>query len=118
MSNQNFPSAVRNATLVGADNKRTPAGVRIKAVLAVIAVPGVDSVQLVIEQKDPASGAYSQLLAAAARTATGTDTLDLGAGVSTVANRSSGESVPDTFRIRVIHSAASNFTYSVSITEN
>lgn len=117
MSNQSFPSAVRAATLVGDDNRKVPGNHGLKAILNVTAVPGTDTVQLVIEGKDPVSGAYFTILSAAARVATGTDVLTIQPGGAVTANVSANDSVPDTYRARVVHSAGSSFTYSVSITE-
>lgn len=117
MSNQSYASAVRTATLVGDDNKKVPGNRGVKAILDVTAVPGVDTVQLVIENKDPVSGKYVQALAAAARVATGTDTLTVYPGIAVSANVSASDSLADTYRIRVVHSAGSSFTYSVSVTE-
>lgn len=117
MSNQQAASVVRNATLVGADNKKVPGGKRIKAVLDVTAVPGVDTVQLVIEGKDVASGKYIQILAAAARAGAGTDVITVGSGLPVTANVSANDELPEFYRFRVVHSAGTNFTYSVGITE-
>ena len=117
MSNQTFPSAVRTASLVGDDNRKVPGNVGCKVVFSVTAVPGVDTVQLVIEGRDPASGAYYTMLQAAARVATGTDVLTIAPGITAAANVSAADSLPDVYRVRVAHSAASSFTYSLSVTE-
>lgn len=117
MSNQSYASAVRAATLVGDDNKKVPGSRGIKAVLDVTAVPGVDTVQLVIENKDPVSGKYVNVLSAAARVGAGTDTLTVQPGGPVTANIAANDQMADTYRIRVVHSAGSNFTYSVSVTE-
>jgi hypothetical protein len=117
MSNQAFASAVRAATLTGDDNKKVPGANGVKATISVTAVPGVDTVQLVIETKDRVSGTYKQLLAAAARAGAGVDVLTVYPGIAVTANVSASDSIDDTYRIRVIHSAASNFTYSVGVTE-
>ena len=117
MSNQAYASAVRAATLVGDDNKKVPGSRGVKAVLNVTAVPGVDTVQLVIENKDPVSGVYTQVLAAVARAGAGADTLTVQPGGPVTANVAANDQVADTYRIRVVHSAGTNFTYSVSVTE-
>jgi len=117
MSNQSYASAVRSATFVGDDNKKVPGNHGCIAILNVSAVPGVDTVQLVIEGKDPVSGAYYTVLSAAARVATGTDVLQVQPGGPVTANVSANASLPDTYRIKVTHSAGSNFNYSVSVTE-
>jgi hypothetical protein len=117
MSNQSYPSAVRAATLVGDDNKKIPGNRGLKAILNVTAVPGVDTVQLVIEGKDPVSGVYFTVLQAAARAGAGTDVLTVYPGITVTANVSAADLLPDTYRVRVVHSAGTNFTYSVSVTE-
>jgi hypothetical protein len=117
MSNQNYASAVRNATLVGADNKKVPGSSGVKAVLDVTAVPGVDTVQLVLEHKDPVSGKYVQMLAGAAGAGIRTDTLTIYPGAAVAANVSASDVLPDDYRFRVVHSAGTNFTYSVRLTE-
>lgn len=117
MSNQGYASAVHAATFVGDDNKKVPGNRGIKVVLDVTAVPTVDTVQLVVENKDPVSGKYVQVLAAAARVAVGTDTLTVYPGIAVSANVSASDAIADTYRVRVVHSAATNFTYSISVTE-
>jgi hypothetical protein len=117
MSNQIYQSATRSATLVGDDNKKNPGNHGCIAVLNVTAVPGVDTVTLIIEGKDPASGTYYPVLTAAARVASGQDVLQVQPGGAVTANVSANASLPDTYRARVIHSAGTAFTYSLSITE-
>lgn len=117
MSNQAYNSAVRAATFTGDDNKKIPGMSGVKVVLDVTAVPGVDTVQLVIENKDPVSGKYVQVLAAAARAGAGTDTLTVMPGGAVTANVSANDAIADTYRVRVVHSAATNFTYSIGVTE-
>jgi len=117
MANQKYNSAVRSATFVGDDNTKIPGMRGIKAFLDVTAVPGIDTVQLVIEAKDALSGKYVALLSAAARVATGTDMLTVYPGVAVTANVSASDVVPDIYRARVIHSAGTSFTYSLSVVE-
>jgi hypothetical protein len=117
VSHQKYGSAVRSATLVGDDNTAVPDARSITAILDVTAVPGVDTVQLIIEGKDPLSGKYYTVLQGATRVATGTDVLTVAPGITVTANVSAAAVVPSVYRVRVIHSAASNFTYSVSVRE-
>ena len=126
MSLQRYSSAVRSATFVGDDNKPPPVGVNaITAVLDATTVPGTDTVQLVIEGRDPLSGKYYQIAASSARVAAGTDVLQVGQGLPAsspasaagVVVASANAAVPATYRARVIHSAGSNFTYSLSCHE-
>lgn len=117
MSNQSYASAVRLATFVGDDNRKVPGNRGVKAVLNVTAVPGVDTVQLVIEGKDPTSGTYYTVLQAAARVGAGQDVLTVAPGVVATANVSVPDELPDVYRARVVHSAGTNFTYSLSLAE-
>lgn len=117
MSNQSYASAVRNATLVGDDNKKVAGNKGVKAVLDVTVVPGVDTVQIVIENKDPVSGKYVQVLAGLAGAGVRTDTLTVYPGQAAAANVAANDNVADTYRARVVHSAGTNFTYSLSLTE-
>lgn len=117
MSNQSYASAVRNALFTGDDNKKVPGNKGCTVVFNVTAVPGVDTVTLTIEGKDPVSGVYFTLLTAAARVATGTDVLTVYPGVTETANVDFSGILPDTYRVRVIHSAGTNFTYSIGVTE-
>ena len=117
MSNQSYASSVRNATLIGADNPKVVGARGVKAVLNVTAVPGVDTVQLIIEGRDPVSGAYYTVIAAAARVASGIDVLTVYPGITVAANVAVSDALPDVYRGRVVHSAGSNFTYSLSLAE-
>ena len=117
MSNQIYPSAVRSATFTGDDNREVPGSWGAEVALNVTSVPGTDTVQLVVEGRDPASGQYYPILSAAARAAVGMDVLTISPGVTAVANVSAADVLPDTYRARVVHSAGTPFTYSLSVTE-
>lgn len=105
-------SAVKAATQTLADQtNRSHKGIQVT--LDVTVVPGTDTVTLSIQRKDPTSGKYSTILAAAARVATGTDVLTVYPSIPDEANLRQAQVLPDTFRLLVTHSAASNFTYSV-----
>jgi hypothetical protein len=117
MSNQIFPAAARSATFIGGDNARSGLNKGCKVAMVVTAVPGVDTVQLVIEGRDPASATYYTMLQAAARVAAGTDILTMYPGETNTANVSVNDQIPDVYRVRVVHSGAGVFTYSVSVSE-
>lgn len=117
MSHQTFPRAARSASLIGDDNIASPGALSITAMLDVSAVPGTDTVQLVVEGKDPALGKYYPVLSATARAAVGTDVLTIARGIATVANVSANAVVPSVYRVRVVHSAGSAFTYALSVRE-
>ena len=118
MSIQKFPSAVRAATFAGDDNAKNPANVGCKVHFNVSAVPGVATVQLVIEGKDAISGLYYTILQGAAQVGTGLFVYTVYPGVAAVANVSASDTLPDTYRVRVVHSAGTNFTYSIHVVES
>lgn len=117
MSNQSYASAVRSATFVGDDNRKVPGSRGCKVTLNLTAVPGTDTVQPIIEGKDRVSGAYYPILTGAAQVATGVYVLTVLPGAAVTANVSASDALPDTYRVRVVHSAGSNFTYSLSVDE-
>lgn len=122
-------SAVRTSTqvLLGADiidpaknGLRSGINQEVSGIIAylnVTSVPGTDTVQLVLEEQDPASGTWSQIAATTATAATGLVKLKLKQAIAAVAATTTLVQVQDTmpaiWRLRVIHSAASNFTYSL-----
>lgn len=117
MSNQRYPSAVHSATFVGDDNRKVPGQVGCKVTMTVTVVPGVDTVQLVIEGKDEVSGVYYAILSSVAGAGLGTVVLTVQPGITPAANVAVADVLPDVYRIRVVHSAASAFTYSVGVAE-
>jgi len=88
--------------------------------LNITAVPGVDTVQLVLEEIDPLSGVVTSLAASTATAVTGMVRLKMFPAITAVAASTAGVTVQDilpaNWRIRVVHSAASNFTYSLGVT--
>jgi len=106
-------SAVRAATNFTADQVNPNArGVRVS--YNITAVPGTDTITVQIQGKDPVSGNYFTILAGAAQVATGQKPdLIVYPGVTATANVAVSEPLPRTWRVNVVHSAASNFTYSV-----
>lgn len=117
MSNQKYPSAVHTATFVGDDNRKVPGSIGCKVTLAVTVVPGVDTVQAVIEGKDEVSGTYYAILSSVAGAGLGAVVLTVHPGVTPAANVAVADALPDVYRVRVVHSAGSSFTYSVGVVE-
>lgn len=117
MSNQSYASAVRSATFVGDDNRKVPGSRGVKVVLDITAVPGTDTVQLIIEGKDRVSGKYYAVLTGAAAVAVSTVVATVAPGITVTTNVAVADELPDTYRVRVVHSAATNFTYSIGIDE-
>ena len=83
----------------------------------VSAVPGTDTVQLVIDGKDPASGTYRAIYSATATAATGLSAHALYPGATSAAGftAASSQILPRTWRWRIVHSASTSFTYSLGI---
>ena len=117
MSTQKYVSAIRAATFVGDDNVKNPGAKGVKVTLDVTVVPGVDTTQLVIEHKDPLSGKYTTVLAEVASAAVRTAVLTVYPGITAAANVSASDVLGDVYRVRVVHSAATNFTYSIGVAE-
>lgn len=109
-----LPSAVRSATLSSADFTNHN-GRGIILFLNITAVPTIDTVLLRMEIRDPVSGLYKLMFAGTAQSATGLTTYYVypgGADAGQYTNRISSP-LPRTFKLMVVHSAATNFTYSV-----
>jgi hypothetical protein len=89
------------------------------AYLNVTAVPGVDTVQLVLEEQDPASGNWSQVTATTATAVTGMVIMKIKQAITAVAATTTGVRIQDTlpalWRLRVVHSGVGNFTYSLGV---
>ena len=128
-----LPSTVRAATqtILGAtlispiDGAGNATGINpevsgIIAYLNVTAVPGVDTVQLVLEEQDHVSGVWSQIAATTATAVTGMVRLKVKQAIAAIAASTTQvqvqDTLPATWRLRVVHSAGSNFTYSLGVT--
>lgn len=85
--------------------------------LNVTAVPGIDTVQLVLEEQDPTSGVWTQVTATTATAVTGMVKMKIKSAITVVVASVTGVTVQDVlppiWRIRVVHSAGTNFTYSL-----
>lgn len=116
MPAQRYASAVRNATLNGdAIGRSSHRGV--KAWLNVTAVPGTDTVTLSVEENigTPASPNWRQLGACAARVGAGVDVLTVHPEIAAVANVAINAYPLEQVRLKVTHSAGSNFTYDCGL---
>jgi len=89
------------------------------AYLDITVVPGVDTLQLVLEEQDPASGKWIQVAATTATAAVSTVVMKVKQAITAVAASPTGVRVQDTlpaiWRLRVVHSAGTNFTYSLGV---
>jgi len=106
-------SAVRTAT------NSTPDQVNLgwrgaHVIMNVTAAPGVDSVTLTIQGKDPASGTYYTILAGLAETTTGIKVYKVYPGITASGNAAASDFLPSLWRVTITHSAGTNFTYSVA----
>lgn len=105
-------SAARTATTQSSDiTNHNARGVALWLDLTV--VPGVQTVTLSVEAKDPVSGKYSTIFTGAAEVATATRFYEVYPGVAETANVDAAVALPRTFRVSVTHSGAGSFTYSV-----
>lgn len=108
-----FASAARTATptAVVVNTNRVKG---IQLVIDVTAITATPSVVFSIECVDSLSGKFPALLSSAAVTATGTTVLQVGQGVTAVANLAAGAVVPENIRVNAVHGDADSITYSVS----
>lgn len=105
-----FPPLVRAATSSVEMSGNGVSAAHI--VINMTAVPGVATVTPTIEGKD-ALGNYYPILTGPAIAATGITVLRIAPGLLAVANLTANDVLPDTWRINCVHSAGTNFTYSV-----
>lgn len=123
-----LPSAVRTATSqYTKDQILAPSGnaaefqtlTGLIAYLNVTAAPGVDTVLLKLQEQIPASGAWVDLAVTLVQVATGLVKLKIFPGITIVAAAATGITVSDVlpalWRLQIVHSAASNFTYSLDV---
>jgi hypothetical protein len=125
-------SAVRNATQVITGRQLidplqssqfstaiNPEAAGIIAYLNITGVPGSDTVQLVLEEQDPASGVWSTVAATTPTANTGMVRLKMKQAIAAISASQTQVQVQDTlpaiWRLRVAHSGAGNFTYSLGV---
>jgi hypothetical protein len=81
----------------------------------VTVAPGTDTVTPKIQGYDPTTDTYYDILVGSAIDATGTTVLKVYPGIAAVANGSASDFLPTAWRVVMTHSAATDFTYSVSV---
>lgn len=92
------------------------------AYLNITVVPGADTVLLKLQEQEPITGTWFDVPGGAtlAQVATGLVTMRVGPGITNVAASVTAlvlnTILPAFWRLQVVHSAASNFTYSLSVT--
>lgn len=79
----------------------------------VTAIAATPSIVVTIQEKDPVSGAYFDVLSSAAIIVTGRTKLSIHPGETVVANVSAAHALARTFRISVVNADADSITYSV-----
>ena len=128
-----LPSAVRNATqvIIGRDlidpengDPRFSTGINPEAsgiivYVNVTAVPGAETVTLALDEQDPVSGTWAQIVATNTNNGTGLMRLKMKPAIQTISAGALQVQVQDTlpaiWRVRVIHSSTGNWTYSMGI---
>ena len=108
-----LPLAARTATVTSGDlinyNARG-----IVAILNITAVPGVDTIQLLFLEVDPVSGtSLFQIGTNPVQIATGVFSFAMYPAAMAGRTNQTNAILPRTFRIRITHSGAGSFTYSV-----
>lgn len=86
----------------------------VVVVVNVTAAPGGDTITVAVQGKDPASSLYYTLLTGAVETTTGLKVYKVYPGITAAANAAVSDIIPQIWRVTVTHSAATNFTYSIS----
>ena len=124
-------SKVRNATLVvnGADlldpvhsdGARSAAGAEASGLIAYLNITavGTGTLQLALEEQDPVSLTWSTVAATTAANTATLVKLKLKASITAVAASATGvvvqDVLPGIWRLRVIHTDGSNYTYSLGV---
>lgn len=108
-----FESAVRAASTASPDNVVNRFYRGVDVIIDMTVVPGVDTVTFFIEGQDPVSGKWYLILASAALVAVATTVLRVYPGLTPAANAVASAALPRAWRVRTVHSAGTNFTYSV-----
>lgn len=110
-------SAARTTTQTLADQTNTQArGIIVYCNVTV--APGVETLTLSVQEKDPLSAVYQVMAANTATTATGIITLRVYPDIAVVAASATGQTaqniLPGSWRLVMTHSAGSSWTYSCS----
>lgn len=114
-----FAPAARTAS-VSSDVFNVPDDTEyLLATIDITVVPGVDTVQVIVQHRDQVSGKFTDYATFTAGAATGTFIKVLGPDAVAAPGGANVEGkigpCPAEFRIRVVHSAATTFNYSVGI---
>lgn len=107
-----FPASSYSSTQISGDID-TGGMDNMQVMLNLTVVPGVDTVQLIIDAKDASTGTYDPIANITATAVTGYFTLQAGIGINSATNKFN-TLLPTRCRVRVVHSGAGAFTYSCS----
>lgn len=108
-------SAARTTTTASPDQINYN-GRGVVVFLNITAVPGVDTLQVNVQAKDPVSGVYSTFAQGPTIATTGFQYITVYPGAATAGSflaYTSVQPLPRTWRVNIGHSAATSFTYSV-----
>ncbi len=100
------------------DTLSNPYGKAMYVVLDITSVPGTDTVQLIIEFYDEASDKWISIINDTAQSTAVTRTVLIGGGTITAGDGVSiirCRAIPATIRLRVVHSAATSFNYTLGV---
>ena len=109
-----FPSAIRAATVASADQVNEGGHRGVILFIDMTVVPGVDTVTFTIQGKSALSAEYYTILASAALVAAGNTVLRVFPLSTVTANLAANDQLAALWRVNAVHSAATNFTYSVN----
>lgn len=110
-----LPSATRTASTASANQTNYNAS-HLFVFLNVTAVPGTDTINLYVQGIDPVSGEAFNIVQTGALSSTGHYGVAVGPGSSTAGDEivaAKDTPLPRVWRVYVVHSAATSFTYSV-----
>ena len=124
-------STIRNATLVilgldlmdpkHSDGFRTGSGAEASGIIAYLNITavGTGTLQLVLEEQDHVSLAWSQVAATVAANSIALVKLKLKSSITQIVSTSTNaviqDVLPANWRIRIIHTDGSNYTYSLGV---
>lgn len=114
-----LPAADRTAGVTSADQtNRDATGIMVYC--NVNAVPGIQTLQVKLQGKDPLSGTYYDISSNLVAVATGLILLKVLNGITSVAAAVTGQSAADVlpyiWRLQTVHSGGGTWNYSVSYT--
>lgn len=105
-------SAARTASVDSADQTNYN-GKGLHLVIDVTAITATPSITVTIQGKDPLSGKYYTILAAAAITGVSTVILKVYPALTAAANLTASDILPRTWRVSVVNADADSITYSI-----